>query len=144
MAGPSVMSETRKSAPIFAALVGYSRLAGADEDRILARLRVPRSDVIAPRIAVLQGVRRSAPAMEISSSSEALSGRAPRHRGAERSERWRRWPSARTSPRVPLSAAQPAGRQAEADAEIAVGLALGEELGILRPVVELAPTQQSP
>jgi class 3 adenylate cyclase len=34
------MSETRKIAVILVAdIVGYSRLAGADEDRILARLR---------------------------------------------------------------------------------------------------------
>ena len=29
-------------------MVGYSRLAGADEDRILARLRALRSDLIDP------------------------------------------------------------------------------------------------
>jgi class 3 adenylate cyclase len=35
------MAETRKLAAILVAdVVGYSRLAGADEDRILARLRV--------------------------------------------------------------------------------------------------------
>jgi class 3 adenylate cyclase len=34
------VSETRKLAAILVAdIVGYSRLAGADEDRILARLR---------------------------------------------------------------------------------------------------------
>ena len=31
-------------------VVGYSRLAGADEDRILARLRALRSDLIDPTI----------------------------------------------------------------------------------------------
>ena len=36
-------------------VVGYSRLAGADEDRILARLRVLRSDLIDPIIAVDNG-----------------------------------------------------------------------------------------
>jgi adenylate cyclase len=41
------MSDTRKLAAILVAdVVGYSRLAGADEDRILARLRTPRSDLI--------------------------------------------------------------------------------------------------
>jgi len=40
------MSETRKIAAILVAdIVGYSRLAGADEDRILARLRTLRSDL---------------------------------------------------------------------------------------------------
>ena len=39
------MSETRKIAAILVAdVVGYSRLAGADEDRTLARLRTLRSD----------------------------------------------------------------------------------------------------
>jgi hypothetical protein len=42
------MNETRKLAAILVSdVVGYSRLAGADEDRILARLRTLRS---APRL----------------------------------------------------------------------------------------------
>jgi TolB-like protein/class 3 adenylate cyclase/Flp pilus assembly protein TadD len=50
------MSETRKLAAIVVAdVVGYSRLAGADEDRILARLRTLRSDLIDPTIAVHHG-----------------------------------------------------------------------------------------
>ncbi len=50
------MSETRKIAAILVAdVVGYSRLAGADEDRTLARLRALRSDLIDPTIAVHQG-----------------------------------------------------------------------------------------
>src|ERR1700683_4917177 len=50
------MTETRKLAAILAAdVVGYSRLAGADEDRILARLRALRSDVIDPTISVNRG-----------------------------------------------------------------------------------------
>src|SRR5579872_6515141 len=50
------MSETRKLAAILVAdIVGYSRLAGADEDRILARLRALRSDLIDPTIAVHRG-----------------------------------------------------------------------------------------
>ena len=36
-------------------MVGYSRLAGADEDRILARLRTLRSDLIDPTITVHHG-----------------------------------------------------------------------------------------
>ncbi len=50
------MSESRKLAAIFAAdVVGFSRLAGADEDRILARLRALRSDLIDPTVAVHNG-----------------------------------------------------------------------------------------
>ena len=50
------MAETRKLAAILAAdLVGYSRLAGSDEDRTLARLRALRSDLIDPTIAVHHG-----------------------------------------------------------------------------------------
>jgi adenylate cyclase len=46
----------RKLAAILAAdVVGFSRLAGADEDRILARLRALRSDLIDPTIAVHNG-----------------------------------------------------------------------------------------
>ena len=50
------MSETRKIAAILVSdIVGYSRLAGADEDRTLARLRALRSDLIDPTIAVHHG-----------------------------------------------------------------------------------------
>jgi adenylate cyclase len=50
------MTETRKIAAILAAdVVGFSRLAGADEDRTLARLRALRSDLIDPTIAVHNG-----------------------------------------------------------------------------------------
>jgi adenylate cyclase len=50
------MPETRKLAAILAAdMVGYSRLASADEDRTLARLRTLRSDLIDPSIAVHHG-----------------------------------------------------------------------------------------
>jgi adenylate cyclase len=45
------VSETRKIAAILVAdVVGYSRLAGADEDRTLSRLRGLRSDLIDPAI----------------------------------------------------------------------------------------------
>jgi hypothetical protein len=51
-----VMTETRKLAAILAAdVVGYSRLAGADEDRTLARLWALRSDLIDMTIAVHHG-----------------------------------------------------------------------------------------
>src|SRR6201991_2647911 len=50
------MSETRKLAAILVSdVVGYSRLAGADEDRTLARLRALRSGLIDPTIAVHRG-----------------------------------------------------------------------------------------
>jgi adenylate cyclase len=50
------MSETRKLAAILVAdVVGYSRLADADEDRTLARLRGTRSDLIDPTIAAHHG-----------------------------------------------------------------------------------------
>jgi adenylate cyclase len=50
------MSETRKIAAILCAdVVGYSRLAGADEDRTLSRLRGLRSDLIDPAIAAHHG-----------------------------------------------------------------------------------------
>jgi adenylate cyclase len=50
------MTESRKLAAILAAdVAGYSRLAGADEDRTLARLRALRSDLIDPTIAVHHG-----------------------------------------------------------------------------------------
>jgi adenylate cyclase len=50
------VTETRKLAAILVSdVVGYSRLTGADEDRILARLRTLRSDLIDPTIAVHHG-----------------------------------------------------------------------------------------
>src|SRR5580698_1691070 len=50
------MSETRKIAAILVAdVVGYSRLAEADEDRTLSRLRGLRSDLIDPSIAAHHG-----------------------------------------------------------------------------------------
>ena len=50
------MAESRKLAAILVSdVVGYSRLAGSDEDRILARLRALRSDLIDPIIAVHHG-----------------------------------------------------------------------------------------
>jgi TolB-like protein/class 3 adenylate cyclase len=50
------MSEIRKIAAILVAdVVGYSRLAGADEEGTLARLRALRNDLIDPAIAVHRG-----------------------------------------------------------------------------------------
>jgi len=50
------MAETRKFAAILAAdIAGYSKLAGADEERTLARLRGLRSDLIDPAIAAHHG-----------------------------------------------------------------------------------------
>ena len=50
------MTKSRKLAAILVTdIVGYSRLAGADEDRILARLRTLRSDLIEPTISVHRG-----------------------------------------------------------------------------------------
>jgi adenylate cyclase len=50
------MDQTRKIAAILAAdVVGYSRLAGSDEDRTLARLRALRADLIDPTIALRNG-----------------------------------------------------------------------------------------
>src|ERR1700726_2306742 len=50
------MTESRKLAAILVTdIVGYSRLAGVDEDRILARLRTLRSDLIDPTISVHRG-----------------------------------------------------------------------------------------
>ena len=50
------MGETRKIAAILVSdVVGYSRLAGADEDRTLSRLRGLRSDLIDPAIAAHHG-----------------------------------------------------------------------------------------
>jgi adenylate cyclase len=62
------MTDTRKLAAILAAdVAGYSRLASADEDRTLARLRALRSDLIDPTIAVHNGrvVKRTGDGMLI-------------------------------------------------------------------------------
>jgi class 3 adenylate cyclase len=57
------MSETRKLVAILVSdVVGYSRLAGADEERTLARLRGLRSDLIDPRSPRIMAASSSAPA----------------------------------------------------------------------------------
>jgi TolB-like protein/class 3 adenylate cyclase len=56
MAREGTMSENRKIAAILVAdVVGYSRLAGADEEGTLARLRALRRDLIDPAIATHRG-----------------------------------------------------------------------------------------
>ena len=65
------MSETRKLAAILVSdVVGYSRLASADEDRTLARLRGLRSDLIDPAIAAHHGriVKRTGEAPSLRST----------------------------------------------------------------------------
>src|SRR5277367_563973 len=50
------MSETRKLAAVLAAdVVGYGRLAEADEDRTLSRLRGLRTDLVDPAVAAHHG-----------------------------------------------------------------------------------------
>ncbi len=50
------MSETRKLAAILVAdIVGFSRLAGSDEERTLARIRALRGDLIDPAVAAHHG-----------------------------------------------------------------------------------------
>src|SRR6202049_4205551 len=72
------MAETRKLAAILAAdVVGYSRLAGSDEDRTLARLRGLRSDLIDPAIAAHHGrvVKRTGDGVLIEFRSVVDAGR---------------------------------------------------------------------
>jgi class 3 adenylate cyclase len=47
--------ERKLAAILVSDIVGYSKLAGADEDRTLARLRALRSDLVDPTIAVHHG-----------------------------------------------------------------------------------------
>jgi adenylate cyclase len=66
------MTETRKLAAILVAdIVGYSRLASADEERTLARVRGLRSDLIDPAIAAHHGriVKRTATVQSSSSAA---------------------------------------------------------------------------
>ncbi|MBV9567318.1 MAG: adenylate/guanylate cyclase domain-containing protein, partial [Hyphomicrobiales bacterium] len=48
-------AERRLAAILVSDVVGYSRLASTDEDRILARLRTLRSDLIDPTVSVHRG-----------------------------------------------------------------------------------------
>ncbi len=75
------MAETRKLAAILVAdVVGYSQLAGADEERTLARLRALRSDLIDPTIACTTGASSSEPGTAASSSSAAGTVKANEYR----------------------------------------------------------------
>jgi hypothetical protein len=97
------MSETRKIAAILVAdIVGYSRLAGADEDRTLSRLRGLHSDLIDPAIAAHHGriVKRHR-RREPHRVPQRGRCRALRHRGAERPYRAQRRPAAGASHRIP-------------------------------------------
>jgi adenylate cyclase len=68
------MTATRKLAAILVSdVAGYSRLAGVDEDRTLARLRTLRSDLVDPIISVNRDVSSNALATARSSSSAAWS-----------------------------------------------------------------------
>ena len=91
------MSETRKIAAILVTdVVGYSRLAGADEDRTLARLRALRSDLIDPTIALHRGriVKRTGDGSLIEFRSVVDAVRC-RDRSAERHDRTQCRPAAR-------------------------------------------------
>ena len=95
------MVETRKLAAILVSdVVGYSRLAGSDEDRTLARLRALRSDLVDPAIATHNGrvVKRTGDGslVEFRSVVDAV---ALRHRSAERHGRTERRPT-RPSARI--------------------------------------------
>ena len=91
-------SETRKLAAILVTdVVGYSRLAGADEDRTLARLRGLRSDLIDRPSPPITAASSSAPATEDRRVPQRGRRRAFRHRGTKRPHRAQRRP-----PRQPL------------------------------------------
>ena len=63
------MAETRKLAAILAAdVAGYSKLAGSDEERTLARLRTLWSDLIAPPSPFITVAWSNAPATAASSN----------------------------------------------------------------------------
>ena len=97
------MSETRKLAAILVAdVVGYSRLAGADEDRTLSRLRGLRSDLIDPAIAAHHGPRGQAHRRRQHHRVPQRGRRGTlRNRSAERHGRAQRRPAAGTPHRVP-------------------------------------------
>ena len=69
------MYESRKIAAILAAdVVGYSRLAGADEERTLSRLRGLRKDVTDPAIAAHRGriVKRTGDGAIVNSEASSM------------------------------------------------------------------------
>jgi adenylate cyclase len=93
------MPAARKIAAILVAdIVGFSRLAGADEERTLARLRALRSDLIDPTIAIHNGrvVKRTGDGAVVEFRSvvetaraavEVLGGLAERNAGVPADER---------------------------------------------------------
>ena len=65
------MAETRKIAAILVAdVVGYSRLAGADEEGTLVRLRELRSDLIDPAIATGARIDRLLRGLHVTDAGE--------------------------------------------------------------------------
>ena len=105
------MSETRKLAAILVAdVVGYSLLAGADEERTLARLRALRSDLIDPTIALHHGriVKRTGDG-SIIEFSQCGGCRPVRDRSADRNGRAQRRPAAGKAHRIPRR--RPSGRR---------------------------------
>jgi adenylate cyclase len=97
------MSETRKIAAILVAdVVGYSRLAGVDEDRTLSRLRGLRSDLIDPAIAAASWTHRQAHRRWKPDRVSQCSRRdALRDRSANRHGRAQRRRAERTPHRIP-------------------------------------------
>jgi adenylate cyclase len=88
------MGGMRKIAAILVAdIVGYSRLAGADEDRTLSRLRGLRSDLIDPAIDAHHGriVKRTGDGSLIEFRSVVDARRALRDRGSDRPHRAQCW-----------------------------------------------------
>ena len=101
--GEGAVSETRKLAAILVAdIVGYSRLAAADEDRILARLRTLRSDLIDPIFAVHHGrvVKRTGDGAIVEFRSVVDAVRCAIEVQSGLAER-KRWPASRKAHRVP-------------------------------------------
>src|ERR1700675_3650734 len=97
------MAGSRKIAAILVAdIVGYSRLAGADEDRTLSRLRGLRSDLIDPAIDAHHGriVKRTGDGSLIEFRSVVDAGRCAIEvqNGLGRAQRWR---AARAPHRIP-------------------------------------------
>ena len=83
MPGGHAMRESGKIAAILVSeVVGYSRLAGSDEHRTLARLRALRSDLIDLQSPCITAASSSAPETAASSSSAEH-----RHRPLERQRR---------------------------------------------------------
>ena len=146
------MSESRKLAAILVSdVVGYSRLAGADEGRTLARLRGLRSDLIDPAIDAITAGSSSALATAASSSSAAWSTpsalrskskaawsnatracRGPPHRVSHRHSSGRRGRGERRRPdgrRRQYRRAPAGGRQAGRDLSVRGRLSSGQGAG---------------